>query len=66
MGTGHVRSMLKALIELLRSGRLLQIEPLCAHVNRDLDVVLAGRNIAPKECDCNCQGAKRGVGTNKS
>jgi hypothetical protein len=43
MRARHVCSMLKARIELLRTGRMTQIEPLCAHVNGDGDVVALGR-----------------------
>src|ERR1700693_1821804 len=66
MRAGHVCSMLKAHIELLRSGRMMQIEPLCAHVNGDSDVVALGCNIAREKRGGNCDGAQRGVGTDNS
>jgi len=66
MRAGDVCSMLEARIELLRSSRLMQIEPLCAHVDGDSDVVALGRSIAREERASNCDGAQGGVGSDNS
>src|SRR5882762_11583330 len=58
MRAGHPRSLLKASIELVRSGRLTEIESLCAHVNSDSDPMITSRNIAGEERARNCGGAK--------
>ena len=63
MCAGDVCSMLKTHIELLRSSRLMHVEPLCAHVDGDSDVVALGRNIAREKRASNCDGAQRGVGS---
>src|ERR1700693_995732 len=54
----HVCSMLEARIESLRSASMMQIEPLCAHVNGDSDVVALGRNIAREKRASNCDSAQ--------
>ena len=46
MRADHPRSLLKARIELVRAGRLPEIESLCAHVNGNNDVMIVSRNIA--------------------
>jgi hypothetical protein len=56
MRADHLRSMLKAGIQLVRSGRLAQIESLCAHLNSNGDFL--GRNTAGEEYAGNDGGAK--------
>jgi hypothetical protein len=63
---GHPRSMLKACIELVRSGGLTEIKSLCAHVNSNSDPMIISRNIAGRQRARNCGGAEDGPGTHDS
>src|SRR5437763_15085318 len=63
---GHPRSTLKASIELMRSGRLSEIESLSAHVNGNRDLMILSRNTAGEERARNCGGAKDGPGPQDS
>jgi hypothetical protein len=60
---GDPRSILKAPIEFLRSARLTHIESLCAHLNRNGDRILLGRNTTGEKRTCSDGGAKDGPGT---
>jgi hypothetical protein len=66
MRAGHPRSMLKACIELVRSGGLTEIKSLCAHVNSNSDPMIISRNIAGRQRARNCGGAEDGPGTHDS
>ena len=66
MRAGHPRSMAKARIELVRSGRLSEIESLSAHVNGNNDLMILSRNTAGEERARNCGGAEDGPGTHAS
>src|SRR3977135_646790 len=58
MRAGHPRSMAKAPIELLCSGRLTKIESLCAHVNSNCDPMITSRSVACRERARTGGGAK--------
>jgi hypothetical protein len=58
------RSPLEARIELVRSGRLREIESLCAHVNGNSDAAIPCRSIANEERASHC-GAQNGPGSHK-
>jgi hypothetical protein len=64
MRADHLRSMQKAGIQLVRSGRLTEIESPCAHLNSNSDFL--SRNIAGEERARNCGGAKDGPGTHET
>src|SRR5882672_6296089 len=66
MRAGHPRSLLKASIELVRSGRLTEIESLCAHVNSDSDPMIPSHNVAGEERARNGGGAADGPGIHAS
>src|SRR6202043_1321954 len=66
MRAGHPRSTLKACVELLRSGRLTEIESLSAHVNSNSDPMIPSHNVAGEERARNCGGAEDGPGTHDS
>ena len=44
----------------------MQIEPLCADLNGDSDVVALGRNSAREKRASNCDGGQRGMRTDES
>ena len=44
----------------------MQIEPLCAHLNGDSDVVALSHNIAREKRASNCDGTQREVATQNS
>jgi hypothetical protein len=58
MRTDHPRSMLKARIELLRCGRLTNIESVRAHINGNSDLMAPSRNVSCEERACNRCGAE--------
>jgi hypothetical protein len=60
---GQIRSILKAHIELVRSGRLTEIESPGAHMNGNSDLMIPGRNVAGEKRARHCGGAKDGAGT---
>src|ERR1700733_6866870 len=71
-GNPHVRladlprGILQALVELVRSGRLTEVEPSGAYLNGDSELRTRSRNIAGEERARDCGGAKDGPGTHAS
>src|SRR5882724_1016855 len=63
--TGHLRRMLEAPIELLRSRRLTEIESLRAHVNSNCDLATGSRNSTGEERAGNGGGTEDKPGTHE-